>query len=213
MEAIYHLYCDGQVAAKISESVAQIEKNFGVKVTYSNGQFFIARNTANVVQHQQAKHALIGLIKRGSEVFQWFWGSASGFVPYDPTSNHFIEEGYSKKNLEVALNINNRIYRVDFTQMVQKSISGVVSRPICRLPPVEMPQRVQRKNEVWSYAMEKWKKPKIFPNAVIKRLKVALEEKKNLDIELNNIPYKVDIENMKMTDNQNRVYTLIRKIN
>ncbi|OMJ82129.1 hypothetical protein SteCoe_17247 [Stentor coeruleus] len=213
MEAIYHLYCDEQVAAKISESVAQIEKNFGVKVTYSNGQFFIARSTVNVFQHQQAKHALIGLIKRGGEVFQWFWGSANGFVPYDPTSNHFIEEAYSKKIPEVTLNINNMIYRVDFTQMIQKSISGVVPRPICRLPPVEMPQRILRKNEVWCYAMEKWKKPKIFPNTVIKRLRLAFEEKKSLDIELNNIPYKVDIENMKMTDSQNRVYTLIRKSN
>lgn len=211
MEAVYLLYCDEMISSKISPSISQIEGTFGVKITYMPGQFSISRNEATVYQHQQAKHTLIKLINRGTSLNQWFWGSQNGFVPYDAASNHFIEEAYNSKVSEIALNINNQIYRVDFTQMTQRSISGMVPRPICRVPPVEMPKRT---SEVWSYTCDKWKRPKIFPGVVIRLLKSALEKEQNrLEVTLNKERYVVNLSNMKMTDNENREYAVIRKSN
>ena len=214
MEAVYCLYCDEQISNKLASSIPTLESSFGVKISYSPGQYSISRNNATVYQHQQAKHSLINLIKRGSILCQWFWGNQNGFVPYDAGSNHFIEEAYNKKSPDVTLNINNMIYRIDFLKMTQKSISGIIPRPICRIPPAEMPRRVNNySHEVWSYTCGKWKRPKIFPNLVIKLLKDAALHKQNIEITLNKTIYKVDIDTMKMVDSSNREFSLIRTSN
>jgi WWE domain len=212
MEAVYHLYCDEQISLKLASSISHLEGLYNVKITYNPGQYAIFRNLAAVFQHQQAKHALINLIKRGSAVYQWFWWNQQRFIPYDPASNYFIEEAYTNKTPDLALNINNRIYRIDFLEFSQKSISGVVPRPICRIPPVETPKR-HHFSDSWSYTYDNWKRPKIFPNVVIKVLRNAAESNKNVEISLKNVSYKVDIAAMKMTDSSNRVYTIIRTSN
>ena len=212
MEAVYHLYCDEGISSKISPSIPQLESAYGVKISYLPGQYSISRGSATVFQHQQAKHTLIKLINCGSSPSQWFWGSHSGFVPYDASSNHFIEGAYNNNLMEVALTINNRIYRLDFTQMTQKSISALIPRPICRIPPAEPPRRVTNySKEVWSYTCEKWKRPKIFPGIVIRLLRNAAEKQQNIEVTLNQQSYRVDILAMKMFDSANREYILIRE--
>ena len=212
MEVVYHLYCDEAISSKISSIIPQLESNYGVKISYLPGQYSISRGSATVFHHQQAKHTLIKLINRGSSPSQWFWGSHSGFIPYDTSSNHFIEEAYNNSLLEVALNISNRIYRIDFTQMTQKSISALIPRPICRVPPAEPLRRASNySKEVWSYTCEKWKRPKIFPGIVIRLLRNAADKKQNIEITLSKESYRVDILAMKMFDSANREYILIRE--
>ena len=98
--------------------------------------------------------------------------------------------------------------------MTQKSISGLIPRPICRMPPVEIPRRVNYlSKEVWSYTCDKWKRPKIFPNVVIKLLKEAAAKNQNIEIILNKELYKVDIQTMKMIDSYKREFSLIKTSN
>jgi len=175
----------------------------------------------------------------GSKNFQWFWFNGYLYIPYDDASNTIIEEAYAKKRFNVKLQINGRPYVLNLVRMHQISQDGTI-RVIGRNPPVPPlgiymqgnPRKPKDKRDrgrkdregkkeedrvkpnraytAWFYQFKStWKQ---FPNYIAQNIESSVSEQNySIDVRLGKNNYRLDLQNMKMTDLDTNAEVPLRK--
>lgn len=216
---VYIVYCDHEAAQGIINSgeLDKISNSFGVRVEYKPGLFLVYRESATKYKHQQAKHMLIMLVQQqlpSNPNFQWYWYNGYYWRQYDLESNQKLEEALQKNVPTALLSIDNNVYQVDLTHMIQKSSSGRFWN-IMRNPPPQprfkqfesrKPRRFPRG---WAFKEnESWRN---LPSEVSDRIDQEQSQGSTVfTLEYEGREYEVDLEARKLKDQSNNSYSLRR---